>query len=158
MWVNSVQWLRHTSCSDSKGTAFWSKEDQDTSMHWLYCDSETSSERRASACWLIIIFWLLSSENVLVHYNEKLPIGISCDDLSSVSIETFLFHQCRDRSECPISNILKILMESQNNSVKSRKKRRLSSRKMYTPNLPKAKIWRMKIITIWTKIFWRWKI
>ena len=57
---------------------------------------------------------LLSSENVLVHYNEKLPIGISCD-ASNVGIGAVLFHRYPDGSERPISNVSKTLTESQKN-------------------------------------------
>ena len=57
---------------------------------------------------------LLSSENVLVHYNEKLPIGISCD-ASKVGIGAVLFHRYPDGSERPISNVSKVLTDSQRN-------------------------------------------
>lgn len=57
---------------------------------------------------------LLSSENVLVHYDEKIPIGIACD-ASSVGIGAVLFHRYPDGSERPICNVSKKLTDSQRN-------------------------------------------
>ena len=57
---------------------------------------------------------LLTSENVLVHYNSKLPIGISCD-ASNVGIGAVLFHRYSDGSERPICNVSKILTSTQRN-------------------------------------------
>ena len=51
---------------------------------------------------------LLLSENVLIRYNQKLPIGIACD-ASSVGIGAVLFHRYPDGSERPICNVSKIL-------------------------------------------------
>lgn len=56
----------------------------------------------------------LSSENVLVHYNPALPIGISCD-ASSEGIGAVLFHRYPDGSERPIGNKSKILTGAQKN-------------------------------------------
>ena len=57
---------------------------------------------------------LLSSENVLVHYDPKLPLGISCD-ASSVGIGAILFHRYPDGSERPINNVSKVLTSAQKN-------------------------------------------
>ena len=57
---------------------------------------------------------LLSSENVLVHYDQKLPLGIACD-ASSVGIGAVLFHRYPDGSERPICNVSKILTPAQKN-------------------------------------------
>ena len=57
---------------------------------------------------------LLSSENVLVHFNKDLPIGIACD-ASNVGIGAVLFHRYPDGSERPIANVSKTLTDSQRN-------------------------------------------
>jgi hypothetical protein len=54
----------------------------------------------------------LSSDNVLVHFNPDLPLGISCD-ASSVGIGAVLFHRYPDGSERPIANASKVLTEAQ---------------------------------------------
>ena len=56
----------------------------------------------------------LSSENVLVHYDQKLPLGIACD-ASTVGIGAVLFHRYPDGSERPICNVSKILTPAQKN-------------------------------------------
>jgi len=56
---------------------------------------------------------LLSSDNVLVHYNKNLPIGISCD--ASNGIGAVLFHRFKDGSERPIANVSKTLADAQRN-------------------------------------------
>lgn len=57
---------------------------------------------------------LLASDSVLVHFDEKVPIGIACD-ASNVGIGAVLFHRFPDRSERPIANASKTLSESQRN-------------------------------------------
>ena len=55
---------------------------------------------------------LLSSDNVLVHFDPALPIGLACD-ASSVGIGAVIFHRCPDGSECPIRNESKTLTATQ---------------------------------------------
>ena len=57
---------------------------------------------------------LLSSENVLVHYDRDLPIGIACD-ASNVGIGAVLFHRFPGGIERPIANVSKTLTDSQRN-------------------------------------------
>ena len=57
---------------------------------------------------------LLSSDNVLVHFDPKIPIGIACD-ASNTGIGAVLFHRYSDGSERPICNVSKILSKSQQN-------------------------------------------
>ena len=57
---------------------------------------------------------LLSSENVFVHFDKDLSVGISCD-ASNIEIGAVLFHHYPDGSECPIANISKILSGVQRN-------------------------------------------
>ena len=57
---------------------------------------------------------LLSSENVLVHFDEKHTLGLACD-ASNVGIGAVLFHRFQDGSERPIANVSKTLTESQRN-------------------------------------------
>ena len=56
----------------------------------------------------------LSSENVLVHYNKDLPIGIACD-ASNVGIGAVLFHRFPGGIERPIANVSKTLTDAQRN-------------------------------------------
>ena len=57
---------------------------------------------------------LLSSENVLVHFEEKHVLGLACD-ASNVGIGAVLFHRSLDGRERPIANISKTPTESQRN-------------------------------------------
>jgi hypothetical protein len=57
---------------------------------------------------------LLSTEEVLVHYDPTLPLGLSCD-ASSVGVGAVLFHRFPDGSERPIANASKTLTKSQRN-------------------------------------------
>ncbi len=57
---------------------------------------------------------LLSSDNVLVHFDNKLPLGLACD-ASSVGIGAVLFHRFPDGSERPIANVSKTLTDCQRN-------------------------------------------
>ena len=57
---------------------------------------------------------LLSSENVLVHFDKNVPIGIACD-ASNIGIGAVLFHRFKDGSERPIANVSKTLTEAQRN-------------------------------------------
>jgi len=57
---------------------------------------------------------LLSSEKVLFHFDQTLPVGVSCD-ASNVGIGAVLFHCFPDGSERPIANALKTLTRSQRN-------------------------------------------
>jgi len=57
---------------------------------------------------------LLSADNVLMHFNASLPIGID-GDASDVDIGTVLFHHYPDENERPISKVSKILTISQRN-------------------------------------------
>ena len=57
---------------------------------------------------------MLSSENVLAHFNPKEQIGISCD-ASNVGIGAVLFHRYADGTERPICNASKTLTETQRN-------------------------------------------
>ena len=47
---------------------------------------------------------LLTSENFLVHYNSKLPIGMSCD-ASNVGIIAVSFYRFSNGSERPVCNV-----------------------------------------------------
>ena len=57
---------------------------------------------------------LLSSENVLIHFEEKHTLGLACD-ASNVGIGAVLFHRFPDGSERPIANVSKTPTESQRN-------------------------------------------
>ncbi|XP_065062450.1 uncharacterized protein K02A2.6-like [Rhopilema esculentum] len=57
---------------------------------------------------------LLSSKNVLVHFEEKHTLGLACD-ASNSGIGAVLFHRFPDGSERPIANVFKTLTESQRN-------------------------------------------
>lgn len=55
---------------------------------------------------------LLCEDNVLVHYDPSVSIGISCD-ASEVGIGGVLFHRYHDGSERPIANVSKTLTDCQ---------------------------------------------
>lgn len=55
---------------------------------------------------------LLSSDNVLAHFDPALPVGLACD-ASSVGIGAVLFHRYPDGSERPIRNESKTLTATQ---------------------------------------------
>ena len=57
---------------------------------------------------------LLATDNVLMHFDESLPIGIACD-ASDVGIGAVLFQRYPDGNERQISNVSKILTSSQRN-------------------------------------------
>ena len=57
---------------------------------------------------------LLSSENVLAHFDPSIPLGIACD-ASSVGIGATLFHRYENGDERPIANVSKTLTASQRN-------------------------------------------
>ncbi|KAG0720105.1 Transposon Tf2-6 polyprotein [Chionoecetes opilio] len=57
---------------------------------------------------------LLSTDTVLVHFDQSTPIGISCD-ASNVGIGAVLFHRYSDGSERPIANVSKTLSKCQRN-------------------------------------------
>jgi hypothetical protein len=56
----------------------------------------------------------LSSDTVLVHFNESLPLGVSCD-ASEVGLGAVLFHRYPDGTERPITNVSKTLTATQRN-------------------------------------------
>eukprot|EP00731_Ephydatia_muelleri_P006745 Em0003g993a len=55
---------------------------------------------------------LLCADNVLVHFDPSLPVGISCD-ASEVGLGAVLFHRYPDGSERPIANASKTLTTTQ---------------------------------------------
>ena len=55
---------------------------------------------------------LLCADNVLVHFDPSLPVGISCDALE-VGLGTVLFHRYPDGSERPIANASMTLTTTQ---------------------------------------------
>ena len=55
---------------------------------------------------------VLSSEDILAHFDPATPIGIACD-ASSVGIGAVLFHRYADGSERPIANASKTLTDTQ---------------------------------------------
>ena len=57
---------------------------------------------------------LLSTADVLAHFDPSLPLGVICD-ASAVGIGATLFHRYSDGSERPIANISKTLTASQPN-------------------------------------------
>ena len=57
---------------------------------------------------------VLSSEQVLVHFNPDLPVGLACD-ASNVGIGAVLFHRYPDGSERPIANVSKTLTAAERN-------------------------------------------
>nr|CAB3223623.1 uncharacterized protein K02A2.6-like [Phallusia mammillata] len=64
---------------------------------------------------------MLSSNNVLTHFDQTLPVGIACD-ASYVGIGAVLFHRYPDGSERPIANASKTLTDSQRNYSQIQKK------------------------------------
>ena len=57
---------------------------------------------------------MLCQDTVLVHFDPKQEIGISCD-ASSVGIGAVLFHRYEDGSERPIANVSKTLNQTHRN-------------------------------------------
>ena len=57
---------------------------------------------------------LLWNDTLLTHFDQSLPIGISCD-ASNVGIGAVLFHRYPDGSERPIANVSKTLTLTQSN-------------------------------------------
>jgi len=57
---------------------------------------------------------VLSSDQLLIHFDPDKPVGLSCD-ASSVGIGAVLFHRFPDGSERPIANASKTLTKSQRN-------------------------------------------
>ena len=57
---------------------------------------------------------VLSSDQVLVHFDPDKPLGLACD-ASSVGIGAVLFHRYPDGSERPIANVSKTLTEAERN-------------------------------------------
>ena len=57
---------------------------------------------------------VLSSDQVLVHFDINKPIGLSCD-ASNVGIGAVLFHRFPDGSERPIANVSKTLTVAERN-------------------------------------------
>jgi len=57
---------------------------------------------------------LLSTADVLTHFDPSLPLGVACN-ASAVGIGATLFHRYSDGSERPIANISKTLTASQRN-------------------------------------------
>ena len=73
---------------------------------WAWGSEEKAAFRRLKE--------LLSTANVLTHFDPSLPLGVACD-ASAVGIGATLFHHYSDRSERPIANISKTLTASQRN-------------------------------------------
>ena len=57
---------------------------------------------------------VLSSDQVLVHFDPSKPLGLSCD-ASNVGIGAVLFHRYPDGSERPIANVSKTLTAAERN-------------------------------------------
>ena len=57
---------------------------------------------------------VLSSDQVLVHFNPSKPVGLACD-ASNVGIGAVLFHRYPDGSERPIANVSKTLTAAERN-------------------------------------------
>ena len=56
----------------------------------------------------------LCTDTVLTHFDQSLPVGISCD-VSNVGIGAVLFQRYPDGSKRPIANISKTLTLTQRN-------------------------------------------
>ena len=63
---------------------------------------------------------VVSPENVLVHFNKDLPIGIVCD-ATNVEIGDILFHRYQDSNERPIAIVSKTLTDLQRNYTQLQK-------------------------------------
>ena len=57
---------------------------------------------------------VLSSDDVLVHFDPEKPVGIACD-ASDVGIGVVLFHRFQDGSERPVANASKTLTAAERN-------------------------------------------
>ena len=57
---------------------------------------------------------VLSSDQILVHFDPNKPLGLSCD-ASSVGIGAVLFHRFPDGTERPIANVSKTLTPAERN-------------------------------------------
>nr|KAG5689431.1 hypothetical protein BaRGS_012253 [Batillaria attramentaria] len=57
---------------------------------------------------------VLSSDQVLVHFDPEKPVGLACD-ASNVGIGAVLFHRYPDGSERPIANVSKTLTAAERN-------------------------------------------
>ena len=57
---------------------------------------------------------VLSSDQVLVHFDPEKPLGLACD-ASNVGIGAVLFHRYPDGSERPIANVSKTLTPAERN-------------------------------------------
>ena len=57
---------------------------------------------------------VLSSDDVLVHFDPEKPLGLACD-ASNVGIGAVLFHRFPDGSERPIANVSKTLTAAERN-------------------------------------------
>lgn len=57
---------------------------------------------------------ILSSDQVLVHFNSNKPLGLACDE-SNIATGAVLFHHCPDGSEYPNANESKTLMSRERN-------------------------------------------
>ena len=73
---------------------------------WAWGSEEQAAFRRLKE--------LLSTADVLAHFDPSLPLGVACD-ASAVGIGATLFHRYSDGSERPIANISKTLTASQRN-------------------------------------------
>ena len=53
----------------------------------------------------------LTKNTVLTHFDLSCPVGISCD-ASESGVAAVLFHRFIDKSERPIANVLKTLIDT----------------------------------------------
>ena len=63
---------------------------------------------------------LLSTNDILVHFDPSLPLGLSYD-ASNVGVGAVLLHRFPDGSECPLTNASKTLTKSQRNYSQNQK-------------------------------------